>query len=485
MHRESNGRRNPMAEEFPFYLAGEWVKSDQKLEVVYPYTGEVVRYTYKPTRQQVERAIQAAVDAFEVTRRLPTYERAEILSRAALMIKERREELARSITLEAGKPLKDAYFETDRCVLTFQTAAEEAKRIYGEVIPLDLMAYAKNRIGIVRRYPLGPVLAISPFNFPLNLPAHKVAPALAAGNSVVLKPASKTPITWLIMADILDKAGVPKGALSVLPADSATADEMVADERFKLITFTGSSAVGWRIKERSGKKRVLLELGGNAGVIVDQGTDIAYAAKRVTVGGFSYAGQICISVQRTYIHRDIFRQFTDAMISEVKNLKVGDPLDPSTDFGPMIDATVAARTEEWVQEAVREGARVLTGGKAHGALFEPTLLTDVRRESKVCSMEVFAPLVNLFPFDDFKQAVAMVNDTNYGLQAGVFTSHLEHALYAFDELQVGGVVLNDIPTFRIDHMPYGGTKDSGFGREGLRYAIEEMTEMKLLAINRL
>ncbi len=474
-----------MAEEFPFYLAGEWVRSDQRLDVVYPYTGEVVRYTYKPTRNQVEKAIQAATEAFQVTRRMPTYERAEILHKAAQMIKERREEIARSITLEAGKPLKDAYFETDRCVLTFQTAAEEAKRIYGEVLPLDLLPYAKNRIGIVRRYPLGPVLAISPFNFPLNLPAHKVAPALAAGNTVVLKPASKTPITWLIMADILDKAGVPKGALSVLPADSSTADDMVADERFKLITFTGSSAVGWRIKERSGKKRVLLELGGNAGVIVDRGADVAYAAKRVTVGGFSYAGQICISVQRTYIHRELFSQFTDAMVAEIKALKIGDPLDPTSDFGPMIDAAVAARTEEWVHEAVQEGARVVIGGKAHGAIFEPTLLTNVRRESKVCSLEVFAPLVNLFSFDDFKDAVAQVNDTNYGLQAGVFTPDLEHALYAFDELEVGGVVLNDIPTFRIDHMPYGGTKDSGFGREGLRYAIEEMTEMKLLAINRI
>jgi glyceraldehyde-3-phosphate dehydrogenase (NADP+) len=340
-------------------------------------------------------------------------------------------------------------------------------------------------MAIAKRFPVGPIAAISPFNFPLNLAAHKIAPAIAAGNPIVLKPATKTPLSALYLGELATRAGLPAGAISVLPMARATGDRLVTDPRFKLLTFTGSSAVGWDMKSRAGRKKVILELGGNAGVIVDEGADLEFAAKRVGVGGFAFAGQSCISVQRVFVHERVFEDFAGRLVRLVEALKVGDPMDPDTDLGPMIEASDAARIETWVNEAVFDGAKVLTGAHRVGAaVYAPTVLTDVARDAKVCAQEAFAPLVVLSRFAQFDDALAGVNDSSYGLQAGVFTPSLEHALRAFDALEVGGVIVNDVPTWRIDHMPYGGVKDSGLGREGPRYTIEEMTELKLLVINR-
>jgi glyceraldehyde-3-phosphate dehydrogenase (NADP+) len=467
----------------PIFVAGRWVDSPDLLEVTNPARpDEPAGATYNATAEQYEEAVQAAVRAFEVTRRLPAYERGAILRSISAGIRERREELGRVLTLESGKPIRDALIEVDRAVLTFRLGAEEAERLYGEVIPLDLMASSKGRMGITRRFPLGPVAAISPFNFPLNLAAHKLAPAIAAGDSIVLKPPSKDPLTMLTVAEIIERSGVPEGAVSVVPMTRAQGDVMVADERFKLLTFTGSPSVGWRMKERAGKKRVVLELGGNAGVIIDASADLNWAVKRSLVGAFGYAGQVCISVQRMFIHRSLWATFLDRFIAAAGRIRMGDPLDPETQLGPMVDETAARRTERWVKEAQELGGKVLLGGRADGSFFPPTVLVDTPTTAQVCSNEAFAPLVVAFPFDDFDEAIKQVNDSLYGLQTGVFTNDLEHSWRAFNELNVGGVIVNDVPTYRIDHMPYGGVKDSGLGREGLRWSIEDMTELRLMVV---
>jgi glyceraldehyde-3-phosphate dehydrogenase (NADP+) len=474
-----------MAAEYPIFLAGEWIRSDRPHPVRNPYDDSLVGTTFLAGDEEFERATQAAVDAARLMRGLPAFERAAILQRASGEIQSRREELARVLASEVGKPVRDAATEIDRAVMTFQVAGEEARRIGGEVVPMDLAPHGRGRFAVWRRFPIGPVAAISPFNFPFNLSAHKVAPAIAAGDPVVLKPASKTPLSALGLAAALERAGLPRGALSVLPMAREIGDRLVTDERYKLLTFTGSSAVGWAMKARAGKKRVLLELGGNAGVIVDEGADIEYAVKRVAAGGFALAGQSCISVQRVFVHASVFDEFARRLVSRLGDLKVGDPLDPATDIGPLVEESEAARIDAWVGEAVGEGARILTGGRRIGrAMYAPTVLVDVPETSRVCTEEVFAPLVGLYRFEDFRDAVARVNRSNYGLQAGVFTNDLNRALVAFEALDAGGIVVNDVPTYRIDHMPYGGTKDSGLGREGPRYAIEEMTEIKLLVINR-
>ena len=386
---------------------------------------------------------------------------------------------------EAGKPIRDALSEVDRAAMTFHVAGEEARRIHGEVIPLDLAPHGLHRLAITRRFPIGPVAAISPFNFPLNLSSHKVAPAIAAGNPIVLKPASKTPLSALFLANLLEEAGLPKGALSVLPMPRELGDRLVTDERFKLLTFTGSSSVGWAMKARAGKKKVILELGGNAGVIVDETADIDHAVRRVAAGGFAYSGQSCISVQRVFVHDHVFEAFARQLVDRVEALVIGDPLDPKTDIGPMIEVTETDRIDAWVAEAVAAGARVLTGGRrVSRSTYAPTVLSDVPESAKVCAQEVFAPLVGLFRFSDFNDALAALNRSRYGLQAGLFTRDLLRTLVAFDVIEAGGLIVNDVPTWRIDHMPYGGVKDSGIGREGPRYTIEEMTEPKLLVINR-
>jgi len=467
----------------PIFLAGRWVESPDPLEVSNPADPSTpAGTTFNATEAQYEQAVEAAVAAFETTRTLPAYERGRILRDISSGIKGRREELARLIALEAGKPIRDALVEVDRAVLTFRLGAEEAERMIGEMIPLDLMPASKDRVGITRRFPIGPIAGISPFNFPLNLAAHKVSPAIASGNPIVLKPPSKDPLTMLTVAEIIEAAGPPEGSVSILPMTRELGDRMVADERFKLLTFTGSPSVGWRMKERAGKKKVVLELGGNAGVIVDATADLDWAVRRTLVGAYSYAGQVCISVQRMFIHEDIWDPFMSKFLAGVATLKLGDPLDPTTDLGPMVDAKAASRTQRWVDEAVAMGGKLLAGGTADGTYFAPTVLTDVPLAAQVCSNEAFAPLVVAFPFRDLDQAIAGVNDSMFGLQTGVFTNDLSGAWRAFNGLEVGGVIVNDIPTYRIDHMPYGGVKDSGLGREGLRWAMEDMTEIRIMVL---
>jgi glyceraldehyde-3-phosphate dehydrogenase (NADP+) len=435
------------------------------------------------TREQAEEAIGGAVAAFSVTRKMPAYDRQRILERVSAGIAERGEEFARTMALEAGKPIRTARAEVSRAVFTFKIAAEESTRIYGEYLPLDATTIAKNRWGIVRRFPLGAIAAITPFNFPLNLVAHKIAPAIAAGCTMVLKPAPQAPGCALMLARLVEEAGWPAGGLSVLPLSNDDAAPLVDDPRLKMLTFTGSTAVGWMLRSRAGKKRVALELGGNAAVVVHSDADLEYAADRSVTLGFAYSGQSCVSAQRILVHQPVYDRFLGLLLERVERLKTGDPLEESTDIGPLIRESDAVRAENWVQEAVAAGARLACGGKRQGSILEPTLLTSTRPEMKVNSMEVFAPVKTVEPYSAFDEALARVNDSLYGLQSGLFSSDLGLIFRAFEEIETGSVLINDVPTFRADQMPYGGMKDSGTGREGLRYSIEEMTERKLLLLN--
>ncbi|HUX19743.1 MAG TPA: aldehyde dehydrogenase family protein [Spirochaetia bacterium] len=478
-----HGATNPVIGEFGCYLAGTWKKTGKIVEVRSPYDGSLVALIHRAQAEDVSAAIDSAVSAFKVTRKLPGWKRAEILEQISAAISGRKEELARTIALEAGKPISTARAEVGRAVFTFKVAAEESKRIYGEIVPLDWIPGNEGREAQVRRVPLGPVVGISPFNYPLNLVAHKVAPALAAGDPIILRPASQTPVSALQLAEIICESGWPADGFSVLPCSTDAAKQLVEDERIRLLTFTGSPAVGWGLKSRAGRKRVTLELGGNAGVIIHKDADLEYAAERVAWGGFSYSGQSCVSVQRVYLHDDIYEAFVSSFIPRVVNLKVGDPLLDDTDIGPVIDPQAAERIEEWVDEAERGGAEILTGGRREGNLWPPTVLAGLKPTMKVCCQEVFAPIVGLYRYHDIKEAVDAVDDSEFGLQAGLFTNDLRIIRTAFDAIEVGGLMVNDVSTFRVDHMPYGGVKQSGAGREGLRYAIEEMSEMKLLTLN--
>ena len=473
----------PRLGSFGCYAGGEWIQTSDAVEVRSPFDDSLVAVIHRAGPKEIETAIAKATSAFQVTRKLPAWKRAEVLEKISAGIAARREEFAQTIALEAGKPIRTARLEVDRAIFTFKVAAEESKRIYGEVIPLDWIPGTEGREAQVRRVPLGPIVGISPFNFPLNLVAHKVAPALAAGNPIILRPASQTPISALKLAEIVSASGWPADGFSVVPSTTMDAAPLVEDERIKLLTFTGSPAVGWGLKTRAGRKRVTLELGGNAGVIVHRDADTAYAAERVAWGGFSYAGQSCISVQRVYVHADVYETFLDQFIPRVKALKVGDPLDEAIDVGPLIDRGAAERVEAWVAEAQMDGAKVLAGGSRTGNLWQPTVLADIQPAMRVSCQEVFAPLVGLYRYSDVRQAIAGVDNSDFGLQAGLFTRDLGIIKRAFDDIDVGGLMVNDVPTFRIDHMPYGGVKQSGFGREGLRYAIEEMSELKLLTYN--
>jgi acyl-CoA reductase-like NAD-dependent aldehyde dehydrogenase len=470
--------------QYRFYCAGEWRASENEFDVTNPYDGSVVGTTSFATEQDLEDAIVAAESAFEHMRVMPSYERAGALSKLASLLDKRQEEIAVLIAKESGKPLRDARVEAMRGAFTIQMAAEEAKRIEGEMIPLDLLPSSKGRYGITRKVPIGPISGISPFNFPLNLALHKVAPAIASGNPIVLKPPTHDPLTMLTIAEMIDELDLPKGAVSIMPMDRTVGDRLVTDDRFKLLSFTGSPDVGWDMKSRAGKKKVVLELGGNAGVAIDESADIDSAAGRVRAGAFAYSGQVCISVQRVYVHERRYDEFCDKLVAAVETIKSGDPLDPETELGPMIDEKAANRIQNWVDTAVSEGARVLTGGNASGRFYEPTVIVDANPASFVCSREAFAPIVTVFPVPDWDTALSKINDSVFGLQAGVFTAELEHALQAFDTLEVGGVIINDVPVYRIDHMPYGGVKDSGLSREGLRYAIEDMTETRLMVLSR-
>jgi acyl-CoA reductase-like NAD-dependent aldehyde dehydrogenase len=471
-----------LRDRYPFYVANRPESPNADLPVTDKFSGAVATRVALAGPADIDRAIAAAVRAATPMRAMAAYERQAVLAHCVARFTERAEELALALCIEAGKPIRDARGEVGRLVDTFRVAAEESVRLVGEVIPLDISARARDYRGMWKRVPIGPCSFISPFNFPLNLVAHKVAPALAVGCPFVLKPASTTPVGALLIAEILAETDLPAGAFSVLPCRREGADLFTVDERLKLLSFTGSPAVGWDLKTRAGKKKVVLELGGNAGVIVDADADLDDAVDRIRVGAFYQSGQSCISVQRVLVHASIYDAFRERFVGVVRALRAGDPRDEDTVIGPMISEQEAARLHGWITDAVAAGARVLCGGRRDGAMLDATVLEHVPVTADVCRQEAFGPVAVLSAFEDFDDALATVNDSAFGLQAGVFTRDLYKAQRAWDELEVGGVLIGDAPSWRVDNMPYGGVKDSGLGREGIRFAMEDMTEIRLLVI---
>jgi acyl-CoA reductase-like NAD-dependent aldehyde dehydrogenase len=447
-----------------------------------PFDGQLVGTAATASAADVTAAIDAAAHAAPEARALPSHARAEVLQRLHDAAAGRREELAVLLALEAGKPIKQAHLEIDRMLFIFRDGAAEAMRIGGEVMPLDRMPHGAGRWGITRRFPLSPISAIVPFNFPLLLTAHKLAPAIACGATMVLKTPPQDPLCVLVLGELLRDAGYPAGAINVVQVPVEEATPLLDDPRVRMITFTGSARAGWYIRQRAHTKKVALELGGNAGVIVEPDADLDHAAARCAAGGFAYAGQSCISVQRILVHQDVYAGFVDRLVTRVRALTAGDPLDEQSDLGPLIDEAAATRAAAWIAEAVAQGAELAVGGSRTGAVLAPAVLLQTTDDMKVNCEEVFAPVVTVRPYTSFADALATVNDSPYGLQAGVFTTSLPKAWQAYETLDVGGVVINDVSGYRVDHMPYGGVKASGLGREGVRYAIDEMTEMRLLVV---
>lgn len=474
-----------MTKKHGLLIGREWKRSSQTTPVINPFTGEVFAEVCLADSSEINQAISLAEKAFTKTSILPAYKRSQICADIARGINNRLEEFAITIAKESGKPLIYARNEVARSVSTFEIASQEALRLDGEMLTLDITEAARGKAGLTRRFPIGPIAGISPFNFPLNLVAHKVAPALACGNPIIIKPASSTPLTALLLGEIVKNTESIEGSLSVLPCNSTNATPLIEDPRLKMITFTGSPNVGWSIKQRAGRKKVVLELGGNAGVIVEPDADIDIAAKKIAFGAFVYSGQVCISIQRVYIHATKYDKFLKKLIDETKKFKFGDPLDEKVTIGPMIDRENAERIESWVNDAAAAGANILLGGNRDKTYYPPTILTEVDSKLPVACSEAFGPILIINSYTDFNVAINAVNNTDFGLQAGVFTNQIDKALGAFNRLDVGGVVINDIPTFRVDNMPYGGVKNSGFGREGVKYSLEEMTEIKLLIYNHL
>ncbi len=462
------------------YVGGSFCTTNQILEVRNSFNGQLIGTTYLANKSELDKAIEKAIQAKEKMKSLPAYKRYEILMQIVDGIKQNHRTLSEILAMEACKPLKYACAEVDRAIQTFIVAAEESKRLPAEYLAIDWTKAGEGKEGIVRYFPVGIIAGIVPFNFPLNLAAHKIAPAFASGNCIIIKPARSTPLTALELAKIIDNTDLPKGAFSVLPLDRIAGQQLVEDNRINMLSFTGSPEVGWKMKSQAGKKRVTLELGGNAGVIVTQTADLSVVLPKCIIGAFSYSGQICIHTQRIYVHHSIFNTFSEEFCKQASNLKIGDVLNPDTDISALIDEENAIRVENWINEAVQQGAKILCGGKRYGNVVEPTALTNTRFEMKVCSLEVFGPVVNIEPYTDFKEAIAQINQGEYGLQAGVFTNAIDEMNYAFEHLEVGGIMINEVPTFRVDHMPYGGIKNSGFGREGVRYAIHEMMEPRIL-----
>lgn len=473
-----------LPKQYPLYLANEALQPNADLIVTDKYSGEPATRVALADAAMINAGIEAAAEAAEACAAMPAYARQAILEHCVRRFRERAEELAYALCIEAGKPIRDARGEVGRLIDTFHIAAGESVRMTGEVQPLDISPRAKGYQGMWRRVPIGPCSFISPFNFPLNLAAHKVAPALAVGCPFVLKPASRTPLGALIMGEILAETDLPKGAFSILPAARDGADLFTTDDRLKLLSFTGSPDVGWALKAKAGRKKVVLELGGNAAVIVDDDADLDDVVERIIFGAYYQSGQSCISVQRILVHKSIYDELKQRLISKVAALPMGDPQEERTFIGPMIDVREAARLESWVKEAVDRGAHLLAGGARDGAMLEATLLENVPQDTRLVTEEAFGPVAVLSSFDDFESALRAVNDSRFGLQAGVFTNRLDHMLRAWDVLDVGGVVIGDVPSWRVDHMPYGGVKDSGLGREGVRFAMEDMTEIRNLVIRR-
>jgi acyl-CoA reductase-like NAD-dependent aldehyde dehydrogenase len=469
---------------YPLYLNNKAEQPNTDLAVTDKFSGEIAFRVALADAKTIDAGIAGTVRAAEPMARMAAYERQDVLMHCVARFKERFDELSYSLCVEAGKPIKDSEGEVGRLIDTFRIAAEESVRITGEVQPLDISPRAKGYQGMWKRVPIGPCSFISPFNFPLNLAAHKIAPAIAIGCPFVMKPASRTPLGAIIMGEVLAETNLPEGAFSILPASRDGADLFTEDDRLKLLSFTGSPGVGWDLKAKAGKKKVVLELGGNAAVIIDQDADLDDALERVIFGAFYQSGQSCIGVQRIIIHESIYNRFRDMLVARTKTLVSGDPKDRNTFIGPMIDVKEAARLDGWIQEAVASGATLLCGGKREGAMLEATLIENAGRDTNAVREEAFGPLAVLSKFSKFEDALAEVNDSKFGLQAGIFTRDLFKALDAWDHLDVGGVVINDVPSYRVDNMPYGGVKDSGLGREGIKFAMEDMSEIRNLVIRR-
>ncbi|MFO7940549.1 MAG: aldehyde dehydrogenase family protein [Bacteroidales bacterium] len=472
-----------MAKKYPIYIAGSFQETSTEFSVTCPYDNREVGTTFLAGKEELEKAILAAQQAANDLRNMPSYKRYEALMQIAEKLVEERDSFAETLALEAGKPLTYARGEVDRATQVFRVAAEEAKRLPREYFSIDWTAAGSGKEGLVKYMPIGPIAAIAPFNFPLNLAVHKLAPALAAGNPVVLKPARSTPLSVLKLARLVQGTDFPQGALSVLPMDREAGNQLVTDERFAMLSFTGSPEVGWKMKAQAGKKKVALELGGNAGVIVTPTADLKLAVQKCLAGGFAYSGQVCIHVQRIQVQEQVFDTFVDAFVDATAQLRTGAPDKEEVQFSGMIDEANAKRVETWVNEAKSQGALVLHGGQRQGAYYAPTVLTQTDSVMKVCAKEVFGPVVVIEKYNHFQAALDYINNSPYGLQAGVFTNQLDEMDKAFNGLEVGGVIINDVPAFRVDHMPYGGVKESGFGREGVKYAIQEMMEPRLLVKN--
>lgn len=467
------------------FINGEWVKAQEYTSLTSPYSDEVIGEIPSAVEEEVDQAIEAAYRARAKMAKMPAYQRSAILEKLVSLLEERADEAARIIAMEAAKPIATARDEVARTIATYKFAAEEAKRIHGETLSLDAAPGGENRVAYTVREPLGVIGAITPFNFPMNLVAHKVGPAIASGNTIVLKPAMQTPLSSYFLAELLEEAGLPEGALNVITGrGSVVGDKLVTDDRIKAITFTGSPAVGIGIRNKAGLKRVTLELGSNAALIIDAGVNVDKIIDRCVKGAFSFQGQVCISLQRIYVHESLYSQFVEKFVAATRKLQIGDPLDPETDISALISKGDVQRTLEWIQEAKQNGAEVAAGGTSVGNILLPTVLLNVDPAQKVSCQEVFAPIVLINKIKTVGEAIDFVNDSRYGLQAGIYTENVHTALDAAEKLHVGGVMINDIPTFRVDNMPYGGVKESGTGREGVKFAVEEMTELKLVVFNR-
>ncbi|WP_400195316.1 aldehyde dehydrogenase family protein [Lysinibacillus telephonicus] len=470
-------------EEKKLWINGKWVDTKDSYALTSPFSREVIAKVARASIQDVEHAIEGAHKAFLSFKKTTAYERAEILYKVVEIMRGRKNEFARILALEAGKPLSAGLQEIDRTIATYQFSAEAAKQSMGETVPLDAAPGTKDRIGYTKRVPIGVVSAITPFNFPFNLVAHKLGPAFAVGNTVVLKPATQTPLSSLILAEIFKEAGLPDGALQIVTGSgSELSDTLVTHPLVKKVTFTGSGAVGLKIKEKVGLRKITLELGSNAAVIVEPSTPIDKIITRCVGGAFGFAGQVCISLQRVYVHESIYDEFTKAFVEETKKLVVGDPLDLSTDVSAMINPNEVKRIKQWIEEAIEQGAVIATGAEFTDRILTPTVMTNVKPEMKIVCQETFAPIVSLVPYKNLDEAISLVNASELGLNAGIYTNVLTDAMKAADEIEAGAVVINDIPTFRVDNMPYGGVKNSGYGREGIKYAIEEMTDLKFITI---
>ncbi len=467
-------------------IGNEFITTGEVKPVINPYTNKTVGEVYIAGEKEFNLSKEYLTNAFKEFSKLPVYKRQELLYRISETVKAQKNELARLITDETGKPIKFSQIEIDRAIFTFRLGAEECSRIYGEVLPMDMLPGSENKTGIVRRFPTGLILGITPWNFPVNLAAHKISPALASGNVIMIKPSSSSMLTAIalgkIVFDCCNELGITSIPLNILPISGSNMDKHISDPAIKLISFTGSGEVGWGIKKKSDRQKVSLELGGNAGVIVNNDADIDSAVSKITIGGFSQAGQSCISVQRVYIHKDIYDTFRSKLIEETKKVKFGDPYYADTITGPMINEEEAIRAEKWIREAKQAGAKILTGGKRNKAVIEPTVIENAPDNTNVKCAEVFAPVITIEQFTGFKDAVRMVNESRFGLQAGVFTNNIHDIMYAYNNIHTGGVIINEASAYRMDAMPYGGVKDSGNTREGVRYAINEMTEEKILVL---